>query len=156
MQHFSRCAHCGPNCHCYTKSKKEKVVSSIGLQLPFVVEVNPNRENIFFESQPRPAAKEEKITVLAPYVQELKAKRSAMQFFMGTWRAVLKAFYISALSWVIISMSHSMQTKWPRTGYSLNIMRNTQNMNKNALWKNLLKGNLSTEFFLLQLHLVLE
>ena len=61
-----------------TKSKKEKIVSSIGLQLPFVVEVTPNRENIFFESQPRPAAKEERITVLSPYVQELKAKRSAM------------------------------------------------------------------------------
>ena len=42
-----------------TKSKKEKIVSSIGLQLPFVAEVNPNRENIFFEAQPRPAAKEE-------------------------------------------------------------------------------------------------
>ena len=26
-------------------------------------------------------------------------------------------------------------------------MRNTQNMNKNALWKNLLKGNVSTEVF---------
>ena len=34
-----------------TKSKKEKFVSSIGAQLPFVAEVNPNRENIFFESQ---------------------------------------------------------------------------------------------------------
>ena len=61
-----------------TKSKKEKIVTCIVLQLPFVVEVNPNRENIFFQSQPRPAAKEERITVLEPYVQELKAKRSAM------------------------------------------------------------------------------
>ena len=40
-----------------------------------------------------------------------------------------------------------MQTKWPRTGCLHNIMRNTQNMNKNALWKNLLTGNVSTEFF---------
>ena len=95
-----------------TKSKREKIVSSTGLQLPFVVEVNPNRENIFFQSQPRPAAKEERTTVLAPYVQELKARRSAMPLtiLMGTWRAVLKAFYISALSRVIISMSPSMQT----------------------------------------------
>lgn len=44
-------------------------------------------------------------------------------------------------------MNHSMQTKWPRIGYLHNIMRNTQNMNKNALWKNLLTGNVSTEFF---------
>ena len=60
-----------------TNSKKEKIISSIGLQHPFVAEVNPNRENIFFESQPRPAAKEG-IMILTPYVQELKAKRSAM------------------------------------------------------------------------------
>ena len=68
-----------------TKSKKEKIVSSIGLQLPFVVEVNPNRENIFFESQPRAAAKEERITILAPYVLELKAKRSAMPLTIFLW-----------------------------------------------------------------------
>ena len=61
-----------------TNSKKENIISSIGLQHPFVVEVNPNRENIFFEFQPRPAAKEERIMILTPYVQELKAKRSAM------------------------------------------------------------------------------
>ena len=63
-----------------TKSKKEKIVSAIGIQLPFVVDVNPNRENIFFESKPRPAAKEEK------KAQESKAKRSAMPltfFFYG-------------------------------------------------------------------------
>jgi len=37
------------------------IVSSIGLQLPFVVAVNPNKENGFFESKHRPAAKEERI-----------------------------------------------------------------------------------------------
>jgi len=83
-----------------TKTKKEKTVSSISLQLPFVVEVNPNRENIFFKSKPRPAATDERITICTPYVQEFKAKRSAMPLtiFTGTWRAVLKAFYFSALS----------------------------------------------------------
>lgn len=40
-----------------------------------------------------------------------------------------------------------MQTKWPRTGYLHNIMHNTPNTNKSALWKNLLTRNVSTEFF---------
>ena len=77
-----------------TKSKKEKIVSSIGLQLPFVVEVTPNRENIFFESQPRPAAKEERINVLAPYVQDLKAKRSArpLTIFYGDLEGCSESF----------------------------------------------------------------
>ena len=65
-----------------TKIKKEKIVNSIGLQLPFVVEVNPNRENIFFESQPLPVANEETRMILKPYVQEFKAKRSAMPLTM--------------------------------------------------------------------------
>ena len=59
-----------------TKIKKEKIVNSIGLQLPFVV------ENIVFESQPLPVAKEERIMILKPYVQEFKAKRSAMPLTM--------------------------------------------------------------------------
>jgi len=77
-----------------TKSKKEKIVSSIGIQLPFVVEVNPNRENIFFESKPRPAAKEERITILTPYAQELKAKRSAMPLtiFYGDLEGCAESF----------------------------------------------------------------
>lgn len=77
-----------------TKSKKEKIVSSIGLQLPFVVEVNPDRENIFFESKPRPAAKEERITILTPYAQELKAKRSAMplRIFYGDLEGCAESF----------------------------------------------------------------
>jgi superfamily II DNA helicase RecQ len=51
-----------------TKSKKEKIVNSIGLQVPFVVEVNPERGNIFFESRPQPAAKEERVMILTPYM----------------------------------------------------------------------------------------
>ena len=84
-----------------TKSKKEKIVSSIGLQLPFVVEVNPNRENIFFESKPRPAAKEERKIILTPYAQELKAKRSAMPLtiFYGDLEGCAEStFFTSALS----------------------------------------------------------
>ena len=80
-----------------TKSKKEKIVSSIGLQPPFVV--NPNRENIFFESKPRPAAKKERITILTPYLQELKAKRSAMPLtiFYGDLEGCAESFlYLSS------------------------------------------------------------
>ena len=49
-----------------TKSKREKIIDSIGLQLPFIVEVNPDRENIYFESRSRSAAQEERVKVLKP------------------------------------------------------------------------------------------
>ena len=36
------------------------IFNATGLELPLVAEVNPNRENTFSESQPRPVAKRRK------------------------------------------------------------------------------------------------
>lgn len=60
------------------KDKQEKIINSIGLQLPVTVEVNPDRGNISFESRMQPAFKEERVMILTPFVEELKAKRSSM------------------------------------------------------------------------------
>jgi len=62
-----------------TKAKQEKIINSIGVQLPITVEFNPDRANIAFESRMRPAFKEERVMILTPFVEELKAKRSSMQ-----------------------------------------------------------------------------
>ena len=35
-----------------TKDKQQKIIHSIGLQLPVTVEVNPDRANIFFNHDP--------------------------------------------------------------------------------------------------------
>lgn len=77
-----------------TKSKQEKIINSIGLQLPFIVEVNPDRENIYFESRPRPAAREERVNILHPYVKELKAKRLLMPLtiFYGDLECCAESF----------------------------------------------------------------
>ena len=77
-----------------TKSKREKIIDSVGLHHPLIVEVNPDRENIYFESRPRPAAKEERVKVLKPYLDELKAKRSAMPLtiFYGDLETCAESF----------------------------------------------------------------
>lgn len=77
-----------------TRSKKEKIIGSIGLQAPVIVEVNPDRENIFFSSRPRPASKEERVKILKPYVEELKEKRSSMPLtiFYGDLEACAESF----------------------------------------------------------------
>ncbi|XP_068716964.1 ATP-dependent DNA helicase RecQ-like [Montipora capricornis] len=61
-----------------TKAKQEKIINSIGLQLPITVEVTPDRANIYFESRSRPPPKEERVMILAHFAEELKPKRSKM------------------------------------------------------------------------------
>ena len=77
-----------------TQSKREKIINSIGLQHPCIVEVNPDRKNILFASCPRPCAKEDRVAVLAPYVEELKEKRSTMPLtiFYGDLEGCAESF----------------------------------------------------------------
>lgn len=140
-----------------TKSKKEKIVSSIGIQLPFVVEVNPNRENIFFESKPRPAAKEERIRILTPYAQELKAKRSAMPLtiFYGDLEGCAESFLYFSSELGDNQYEPLNADKVAKNRLFTQYHAQYPKHEKECIMEELTKKKCKHRVFLLQLHLVL-
>ena len=61
-----------------TPTIKSKIIQSVGMNEPKLIEITPDRPNIFFESRRRPNRREERNNVLTPFVEELKEKRSEM------------------------------------------------------------------------------
>ena len=62
-----------------TRATKSGIIDSLGLSDPVIVELNPDRANIYYASHVRPDRGYEKLeTILKPFVLELKAKRNQM------------------------------------------------------------------------------
>ena len=60
-----------------TTSTKELIIDSLRLDNAFLVEANPDRSNIFYESKLRPSSGEDKLdAVLAPLADELMEKKN--------------------------------------------------------------------------------
>lgn len=78
-----------------TTSTKELIIDSLRLDNAFLVEANPDRSNIFYESKLRPSSGEEKLNaVLAPLADELKERKIEMPFTIvyGTLATCADAF----------------------------------------------------------------
>lgn len=61
-----------------TNFTKKKIAESLGFIDPIIIEVNPDRPNIFLSSSTRPSHGEEKVSsVLEPLLSELQCKRLA-------------------------------------------------------------------------------
>jgi hypothetical protein len=59
-----------------TTQRKKEIASSLGMHNHVIIESNPDRSNIFFESKERSAKGEGKLkAILEPLVNELKEKR---------------------------------------------------------------------------------
>ena len=62
-----------------TTSTKELIIDSLRLDNAFLVEANPDRSNIFYESKLRPSSGDNKLdAVLAPLADELMGKKMEM------------------------------------------------------------------------------
>ena len=57
---------------------KKRSLIPLASSFPSLLRSTQIEQIFFFESRSRPAAKEERVTVLAPFVEELKVKRSSM------------------------------------------------------------------------------
>ena len=59
-----------------TADTKAEIVNSVGLLNPALVEVNPDRPNIFLAGYPRPKRGDDKLeSILNPIITELEEKR---------------------------------------------------------------------------------
>ncbi|XP_067026602.1 bifunctional 3'-5' exonuclease/ATP-dependent helicase WRN-like [Acropora muricata] len=62
-----------------TEKTKSQISSSLGMVKPEVIEVNPNRKNIFYSCSTRPHTGDDKIEVLLlPYIAKLQVMREKM------------------------------------------------------------------------------
>ena len=78
-----------------TTSTKELIIDSLRLDNAFLVEANPDRSNIFYESKLRPSSGEDKLdAVLAPLADELMEKKIEMPLTIvyGTLATCADAF----------------------------------------------------------------
>ena len=78
-----------------TTSTKELIIDSLRLDNAFLVEGNPDRSNIFYESKLRPSSGEDKLdAVLAPLADELMEKKIEMPLTIvyGTLATCADAF----------------------------------------------------------------
>ena len=78
-----------------TKSTKEAILDALKLDNAVVVEANPDRRNIFYESRQRPSSGEDKLdVVLAPLATELREKKVEMPLTIvyGTLSTCADAF----------------------------------------------------------------
>ena len=59
-----------------TKQMQQKIVEAMGMISPFVIDVNPDRKNIYFSSSRRGNQGDEKlVNILDPLLKDLRSRR---------------------------------------------------------------------------------
>ena len=126
---------------------KSMIIESLQLTDVELIEVNPDRENIFYDVKNRPSHGDDKLDpILKPVANMLKELKLQMELTIiyGTLQTCADCF-------LYFSKALKDRSLFQRTGFLHSIMLNAQIMKRIGLLKNLFKVFVLQEFFLLQL-----
>ena len=86
-----------------TKQMKQKIVEAMGIISPFVIDVNPDRKNIYFSSSRRDNQGDEKLGLqLGVTVHEfmlISICQCLSHLMIVSWSHVFIGFVVSVVSW---------------------------------------------------------